>query len=159
MRKYLLAGAAALACMGAVFAQQNLNNRAMTGNEAVVVAQGGPGGPSIFASTAQLKNATIPQILAATTGTQTIPLNSSSVFLTGAIGTITLNLPAAPYDGQIVEFVNGTGTLFAGTATVATTDGSTIVNGATGNAVSTLAAGASAEYQFVLSTNQWFKIR
>ena len=159
MRRYLLAGAAALALIGVAAGQQNLTNRSMTGNEVVVVAQGGPGGPSIFASTAQMKNASIPQILAATTGPNTIPITSSSVFLTGAIGTITLNLPASPYDGQIVQFINATGTLFAGTATVATTDGSTIVNGATGSVVSTLASGASVEYQYVLSTNSWYKIR
>lgn len=151
----------ALACGWAV-AQQNVSNRTNNGTEAIVAAQGGPGGPSIFLTTGQLRNGMNMQTTASTSGTLSVltPAISGLISTAACGGAMVVNLPTSPWDGQTVEWVNGTAaTAFTTGCTVATTDGSTITGGAGANAVGTLAAGASAEWRYVLSTNTWYRLR
>lgn len=137
-------------------AQTGLTSRTLTGNEAWPVGIGGPQGPSIFVTTAQIRNSQGPTTTASTSGTlSTLTTSTASLVFTAASVSTTVNLPATPYDGEIFEVINGSGGAFT-QCTVAATDGSTIVNGATTGA---LAAGASAEWRYVLSTTSWYRMR
>jgi hypothetical protein len=157
MKRYLLAGAAALALITAVAAQQ-LAPTTFNGSEVVLLQVGGPGGAGIYATTSMLTNSTRGVTNGASTGTITWPggtgLNNtlSTIVYTSAIGTMTQNLPANPFDGQLVEVVF----VAAGTSwTPATTDGATIVTAA----AVTPAANASAQYYYLKSTNTWYRMR
>lgn len=154
--KSLLAGVviAALAFgLGAVWAQQ-ITSRTLTGNETWTVAVGGPQGPSMFTTVAQMRNTTGVQTTALTTGTFSTPITTSNVIMLGAVTALTVNLPPLPYDGQIFELTNGTGSTITA-PTIASTDGSTIVNGSAGPTL----AGASFEWRYVISTTSWYKMR
>jgi len=159
MKRYLLAGAAALALVGVGLAvAQQLTSRTLTGSE-VVLLQAGIGGTSFYAATSQMRNSQGVQSTALTTGTLTLVNQSPATLIsTAASSALAIQLPPIPWDGEIFEWVNGSGAAFTG-ATIATTDGSTIVNGATGVALATLAAGASVEYRYLLATNAWYKLR
>lgn len=141
-----------------VHAQQNLTNRTLSGLEAWSVGQGGPGGPSIYVTTAQLRNSTGTQPTTSTSGTLVVPTTTATLISTSACGgTMTVDLPALPFDGEIFEWVNGTAsTAFTTGCVVASTDGSTIVGS---TAASTLAAGASLEFRYSLANNTWYKMR
>lgn len=153
-----LAGAviAAFAFAAGAIAQQNLNNRTMSGNEAIVIAQGGPGGPSLFTTTAQMRNSQGVTTTSQTTGTlASLTTSIASLVSTTASVSLTVDLPPQPFDGEIFEWINGAAGAFTA-GTVAQTDGSTI-QGST--ATGTLAAGASIEFRYVLATNTWYKLR
>ena len=156
--RVLLAGAAlaALAFAGGfALAQTGLTSRSLSGNEAWQVGEG-IGGPSFFLTTAQMRNSQGVSTTALTSGTlSTLTTVTGSLISTAASVSLTVNLPATPYDGEIFEWVNGSGGAFtAGTAAI--TDGATAVNFGT---IGALAAGASVEYRYVLSTNSWYRIR
>ena len=103
-----------------------------------------------------LRNATGYQLSALTTGTVTTTCATNNLILTGAVGTLSVNLPPSCEDGALFSLNNGTGSNFSGTITVATTDGSTIANGST--AVNLGTAG-SQEWQYVKSTTTWYRLR
>ncbi len=136
---------------------QQLTSRNLTGSEVVVVELGGPGGGSQFATIAQLRNATGVVTTALTSGTLSTLTNTtaSTLISTTASVSLTVNLPATPWDGEIFEWCNGTAGAFTA-GTVAVTDGSTIVGS---TATGALAAAASVEYRYVQSTNSWYKVR
>jgi hypothetical protein len=151
-----LAGAA-LAALATYAYGQAIGSRTLTGNEAIVAAQGGPGGTSMFVTASQMRNST--GVTTTTTVTGTFPLTtatSSLVSTVAATGAMVVQLPPSPYDGQIFEWVNGAAGPFTTGNTVATTDGSTI-QGA--NTTGALAAAASIEFRYALSTNTWYKVR
>src|SRR5712664_2515848 len=156
LRTLLVGAALALAFICGVAAQQ-LTSRTLTGSEVVVATLGGPGGSSIFVPMAEMRNATGVVTTALTTGTLSTLTNTtgSTLISTVASVSLTVNLPATPWDGQIFEWCNGTAGAFTA-GTVAVTDGSTIV-GTT--ATGALAASASVEYRYVQSTNSWYKVR
>lgn len=155
----LLAGAAiaALAFTAVLWAQQ-LTSRTLTGLETWVVAQGGPQGQSQYVTSAQFRNSQGVTTTALTTGTlSTLTTSTATLVSTAAAGgSLVVNLPATPFDGEIFEWVNGTGSAFTTGNTVATTDSSTIQGS---NATGALAAAASIEFRYVLATNTWYKLR
>lgn len=155
----LLAGAviAALATGLALAQISGLTSRTLGGLEAWSVGVGGPGGPSFFVTSAQMRNSQGVGTTATTSGTITSAASTSvaSLVFTTASVSATVNLPPTPYDGEIFEIINGTAGAFT-QCTVAVTDGSTIVGAATTGA---LAASASAEWRYVLSTNSWYRMR
>lgn len=104
----------------------------------------------------QIRNTTGYQLSAATTGTIPTTPAINNLILTGAVTTATVNLPASPPDGQLFAAVNGTGSAFSGTITIASTDTSTIVGVV---AIVNLAAGASAEYQYTAASKIWYRQR
>lgn len=159
-RTLLVGALVALAFIAGAIAQQ-LTSRTLTGGEVVVVELGGPGGGSQFATVAQLRNATGVCTTALTTGTLSTITNTSCSTLVSTVASVslTVNLPAIPWDGEIFEWVNGTaGTAFTA-GTVASTDGSAIAGSATPTATGALAAGASTEWRYVLATNTWYRVR
>jgi hypothetical protein len=134
------------------------------GGETWVIQLQGPGGSSEYTTTGMVRNTVGAVTTSATSGTVTWPGSSSlnsagaqyrDVITTAACGgTATFNLPAKPFDGQIVEIINGSGSAYTTGCVVATTDGSTIQGTA---ALGTLAAAAHVEYIYVLATNTWYK--
>ena len=155
--KLFLSGAVIAALAGTVLWAQPLANRNLSGNEVIVAAQGGPGGPSIFVPTSQLRGGSNPVTTASTTGTLSPALTNTTGLLvsTTASTSLTVQLPATPWDGQAFVWVNGSAGAFTA-GTIATTDGSTIVGS---TAAGTLAAGSSIQYVYVLATNSWYKAR
>ena len=155
--KLFLSGAVIAALAGTVLWAQPLANRNLSGNEVIVAAQGGPGGPSIFVPTAQLRGGSNPATTALTTGTLSPALTNTTGLLvsTAASTSLTVQLPPTPWDGQAFVWVNGSAGAFTA-GTIATTDGSTIVGS---TAAGTLAAGSSVQYVYVLATNSWYKAR
>ena len=155
--KLFLSGAVIAALAGTVLWAQPLANRNLSGNEVIVAAQGGPGGPSIFIPSSQLRGGSNPVTTASTTGTLSPALTNTTGLLvsTAASASLTVQLPPTPWDGQAFVWVNGSAGAFTA-GTVATTDGSTIVGS---TAAGTLAAGASIQYVYVLATNSWYKAR
>jgi hypothetical protein len=168
----LLAGAlVALALAGGYALAQisNLTPTSLSGGETIVVAALGPGSESEYVTSGMLRNTTGGFIQSGITGTFTWPTPTlgggytvgasaapySTIMYTGAVGTATQNLPAAPFDGQVVELVNGQASTWTA-LTVAVTDGSTTVN--FGSALA-LAAGASAQFYYLKSTNSWYRMR
>ena len=155
--KLFLSGAVIAALAGTVLWAQPLANRNLSGNEVIVAAQGGPGGPSIFIPTSQLRGGSNPVTTASTTGTLSPALTNTTGLLvsTAASASLTVQLPPTPWDGQAFVWVNGSAGAFTA-GTVATSDGSTIVGS---TAAGTLAAGSSIQYVYVLATNSWYKAR
>jgi len=156
LRTLLVGAVLALALTCGVLAQQ-LTSRTLTGVESWSIATGGPGGPSIFTNIAEVRNATGVVTTALTTGTLSTLTNTTASTLISTVASVslTVNLPVTPWDGEIFEWCNGTAGAFTA-GTVAVTDGSTIVGS---TATGALAASASVEYRYVLSTNSWYKVR
>lgn len=104
----------------------------------------------------QVRNSTGYQLTSATTGTVTTTLATDNLIFIAAAGSLTVNLPPSPEDGQLFSLNNGTSSNFTGTITVATTDSSTIANGAT--AVNLGSAG-SQEWQYTSGSKVWYRLR
>ena len=157
MKKLLLIGLLTVATT-AVLAQA-ITSRSLTGLEAWQVGTGGPGGPSIFVTSAQMRNSQGTITTAQTSGTLSPVLTTSTASListAAAGGTVVVQLPPSPFDGEIFEWVNGSAGAFTTGNTVTTTDGSTIQGS---NATLALAAAASIEFRYSLTTNTWYKLR
>ena len=157
MKKLLLIGLLTVAAT-AVLAQA-ITSRSLTGLEAWQVGTGGPGGPSIFVTSAQMRNSQGTITTAQTSGTLSPVLTTSTASListAAAGGTVVVQLPPSPFDGEIFEWVNGSAGAFTTGNTVTTTDGSTIQGS---NATLALAAAASIEFRYSLTTNTWYKLR
>jgi hypothetical protein len=152
----LFAGAALAALAAtALWAQSSLTNRTMSGNEVVSMAQSGPGGASIFVPSSQLRNSQGVTLTALTTGTLVTTTATASLISTVSSASLAVTLPPLPWDGEIFEWVNGSAGAFTG-ATVAVSDGSTLVNN---SSFATLATGASIEFRYALTTTSWYRIR
>jgi len=158
----LLAGMviAVLAFIGGLYAQVGIISTVLTGNEVGVFAVGGPGGPSLFIPVAELRNAT--GYATTTTATGTTPAATTSgnlaarvVYTAALSGGVTHNSPTAPFDGQMLEIVNGTGSAFTSTITLIASGSQTVNSGA----LATLAAGSSGEWMYVAASTTWFRIR
>lgn len=155
----LMAGVviAALASIGVLWAQ-GVTPTTLNGNEVIVAAIGGPGGPSTFVSTGQLRNST-GYVTTTVTGSTTIPNNTNRYIITAQPSVATVSLPASPvFDGSMIEVVNGTAAAFATNAvTVNPNTGQTLVGG--NITITTLAAGASVEVIYSLPNNTWYRVR
>lgn len=159
---FIAAGALALVGVGFAIAQTpSLFLTTLTGNEQITVVEPSTGtvptNPQILTITANLlRNSTGYQLTSATSGTVTTTTATDNLIFTAAAGTVTVNLPPSPADGELFSLNNGTSSNFTGTITVATTDGSTIANGTT--AVNLGSAG-SQEWQFTKPTTTWYRLR
>jgi hypothetical protein len=132
----------------------------LTGNETMECSIGGQQGTSAFIVMNTVRNTTgyVAIAGASVTGTVTIPAGCNRYIITSQPSVATIQLPTAPSDGQMCEVVNGTAAAFATNAvTVNVAAGPTLVGGAV--TVTTLAAGASVEFQYSLALNTWFRLR
>lgn len=123
------------------------------------------GGEGMEVTTGQMTNTTRGFTTNVTSGTIQWPVppgfvnannvaQYSTIVFTAASVSATLNLPPFPFDGQVVEIINGSGSAFTA-LTPATTDGSTLVNTGT----YALAAGGSAQLYYLKVTNSWYRMR
>lgn len=154
----MMVGAATAALTGGLVAlwAQPLVPTSWTGNEVLLVQLGGPGGTGSFITLAQMRNATAAVLTATATGAFQATNLMNRIYFTAALtGPVTVNTPTNPYDGEMIELVNGFGTAFTQTITLTASTGQTVNAGA----VATLAASASAEWQYVASTTTWYRIR
>lgn len=153
-RVYVLAAGAVL--VAALAVAQPLMPTSFTGNETLNVAIGGPGGTGTIINIAQLRNATAATLTATATGTFAATNLMNRIYFTAALsGAVSVTTPTNPYDGEMLEIVNGFGTAFTQTITLTASSGQTV----NGGAVPTLAATASAEWQYVASTTTWYRLR
>src|SRR5229473_4367960 len=153
----LLAGMviAALAFIGGVWAQQ-LSSPNLTGNEVLVGAVGGPGGPSLFIPVGELRNATGMKTFSGS-GAQTyqmLPSDSTLFWIGAAPTTWTITTPVAPYDGQILQLATDTTLTTIVTLTAAT--GQSLQAAFSSQ---TVTAGTSLEWQYTIATTKWQRIR
>lgn len=153
MRKWLLG----LAIAGVAVAALAQVPTSWTGNELINITLASGSGSQI--SLAQTRNATAATVTATVTGTlATTNVQNRVIFGTALTGTVTLNTPTNPYDGEMMEVVNGTNAAFTQTITFAPSAGQSLIPTASG-ALATLAAGASGEFQYVAATATWYRIR
>jgi hypothetical protein len=117
---------------------------------------GGLGGGQAQININQIRNATGYQLSSLTSGALTLPTSTNRLILTAVVsGALAVTTPASPFDGEMVEIVNGSGSAFTATVTLTANSGQTVNSGA----VATLAANASAEWQYVSSTTTWYRLR
>jgi len=155
MKRYLAVGALALTFAAGLAVAQQLTSTTLTGNE-VVLLQVGIGGTGFYSPTSQMRNSQGVQTTALATGTLTVPVTTATLITTAQVtGALALNTPAAPWDGEIFELVNGSGSNNTATVTFTAT-GSQTVNG---GAVATQANQTSAEWRYVQATTTWYRVR
>lgn len=126
----------------------------LAGTEYVTVDNGGPRSTTVPVNV--IRNATGYAISAATSGTVSMTSAGANEILSGAVGTLALNLPASPADGFSAGVCNGTASAYSGTITVATTDSSTIVGDP---ALVNLGASTCAEFQYTSGSAVWYRLR
>jgi len=155
MRWQWLVAVSAATLVGVAVAQQ-LTSTTLTGNEVVTAAIGGPGGSSLFVPVSQLRNAQGVTTSALTGGTINLTPLTATLITTAVVGTaLTVNTPTNPWDGEIIEIVNGSGSANTATVTLTASPGQTV----NGGAVATQANQASAEWRYVLATTTWYRLR
>lgn len=172
MRKYLLAGAAALAGIAiATLAYGQITSifgTALNGNEAVRVniASGGGSGTEFFVTTGRLTSGNSYAYFSAFPASFTIGANAATAamanggaLLINAANTAqTFTLPANPVaDGTIISVCNATATPWATNAvTVAANSSQSLVGSGT---LTTLAASTCAKFIWNLPQTTWFRVQ
>ncbi len=164
MKRLLYTAAVLVGLAGAVALGQQLVQQALTGNEAVLVQGGGPGGPGAFTNVTALREAhNYALIGAGTTITQTISPSIGEVIITGAITTLNLSLPATPYDGQTIRVSCPGGlisTLTVGVSAMVLSSPATSITGTPYTAcTNTVNASMSAMWTFTTTPNLWQRIQ
>jgi hypothetical protein len=158
MKKLLVATILAF-CLGfgISWGQQQLISTTLNGNETWVMALGGPGGPSLFTNSAQMRTSQGVSVIAATSGSVQLGNNIADVIFGATIsGALTVSSPSIPWDGEIFEMINGSGSNNTATATFAGFNASqTVVAGG----VATLANQSSAEWRYSQASATWFRLR
>lgn len=128
----------------------------VTGSEVWVAGQG-PGGPGNFLPINLVRNGAGILIVPSVAGTPTTTLTTanSTVYWVGAAPTTwTVNLPAGPFDGEIVTVASDT-TLTTMVTVVAASG--TSLN--TTYANQTITGKTSVEFQYSAGTTKWYELR
>ena len=170
MKRLLYTTAALIGFAGAIAYSQSVVTQALNGAEAIIFGAGGPGGPSGFVNSAVLREGQdFATIGAGTTITQTISPNTGQVIVTGAITTLNLSLPAAPYNGQTVRVACPGGTVstltlsapFGGTTNQSQgpLNPATVITGLNPTAcTTTVQVSASMLYTYQATPSIWFRV-
>jgi hypothetical protein len=159
MKKLFALVTGAVVAAFALAVAQPLIPTSWTGNEVIEVALGGPGGTGAMITLAQTRNATAGVVNNTTTGVvATTNLQNRVIFGTALTGTVTFNTPTNPYDGEMMEIVNGTNAAFAQTITFAPSGTQLLLPSASG-ALAALGAGVSGEFMYIQANNTWYRIR
>lgn len=155
----LLVGAVlalAVACPAIYSWAQQLISPILTGNEVIVAAVGGPGGPSIFIPVGELRNATGMKTFSGSGAQvyQMLPSDSTLFWIGTAPTTWTITTPVSPYDGQILQIA--TDTTLTSMVTVTPATGQTLQ---AAFSAQTVTAGTSLEWVYVIATTKWQRLR
>ena len=136
---------------------QPVTTLALSGNEAINFAVGGPGGTGGVTTVYALRNACNYQAVGTggTVNTTVLP-TTCKLIATGAITTWNITMPTAPYDTQIVAVScpGGTATTVAVTYTPGTLSGSAFTACTAGGA-----AANGAEWIYSASNTTWNRIQ
>lgn len=171
MKRLLYLIATLIGIGASVALAQQVVIQALTGNEAVLGQAGGPGGTGFFTNVAALRGGKNYQPLGTgTTVTGIVSPNVEEVVVTGAITTLNLSLPAAPFDGQTVTLACPGGTVstlvlsaaFGGTTnnTVGPVNPATIITGLNPSAcTTTVQVSASMTYTYQATPSTWFRVQ
>jgi hypothetical protein len=143
--------------IGFAVGQSTLISTTLNGNETWVVALGGPGGPSLFTNSAQMRTSQGVSVIAATSGSVQLGNNIADIIFGATVsGALTVSSPSIPWDGEIFEMINGSGSNNTATATFAGFNASqTVVAGG----VAALANQSSAEWRYSQASATWFRLR
>ena len=148
-------GAAFAVLLGGVALTQSLSPLGLTGDESWVASIGGPQGNSIFLTVSELRNTTGYRNIVQTTGTIQATTGAARYFFGAALtGPIVLTTPAQPFDGEMLEVINATALAFTQTITLTANTGQTVNAGAV-----TVLTASSAEWQYILPSLTWFRVR
>jgi len=148
-------GAAFAALLGGIAVSQQLSPLSLTGNESWVASVGGPQGNSFFLTVSELRNTAGYLNTVQATGTVQANTNAVRYFFAAALtGPIVLTTPALPFDGEMLEIINATGSNFTQTITLTANTGQTVNSGAV-----TLNTASSSEWQYILPSLTWFRLR
>jgi hypothetical protein len=154
---------------GIAWAQQNVTS-GLYGNEAVVIAQGGPGGPSIYTTTGRLSSGPAYVYFAAFPASFTIgglsgTINTAGLQTGGALlinaastGTANYTLPPTSQliDGEVISICNVTITPWAtNVVTIVANTNQTIIGAGTSNVLTTLGANSCAGFQWLSGVSLW----
>lgn len=157
--KKLLAATVLAFCLGLgiSWGQGQLISTTLNGNETWVMALGGPGGPSLFTNSAQMRNSQGVSVIAATSGSVQLGNNIGDIIFGATVsGALTVSSPSIPWDGEIFEIINGSGSNNTATVTFTAQNASqTVVAGG----VATLANQSSAEWRYSQASATWFRLR
>lgn len=154
--KKLLIGACVWLGLIAPTIAQTVTQSQISGNEVWSAAQG-PGGPSSWLWIRTVRGGT--SILTTTvTGATTVGgilSDGGNLVVTNAATTAAITMPANVVpNGSIVGICNGTAAAFVGTLTATANTGQTVVNGA----ITNLAAGSCARFQFNVANTTWYRV-
>jgi hypothetical protein len=159
LRALVVGALCALATVLPAKAQQVVPNQ-LSGNECWNAGQG-PGGPSAFVCSFQVRNSTGYQLVNAATSGTFSPTSLVNQFLIAVQpnGTMTINTPTVPFDAELFSVCNVSNAAFAAqTITLANSAGQTFATGLT-TTLTTLAARTCVEIQYSLSNTTWYQIR
>lgn len=156
-KSWLLGGALALCLAGSALTQVNvISQNSLSGNEVWKAAQG-PGGPEQYLGINQVRNGTALLVVPSVSGnpTTTLTQSNSSVYWVGTAPTTwTVNLPTAPFDGEVVTV--GSDTTLTTMVTVVAAAGTSLN---TTYASQTISAKTSVEFQYSAGTTKWYQMR
>lgn len=152
MRKLLLGLAGLVGLCGLALAQ-TIGTFAFTGNEVVLVQQGGPGGTALYAPLYTIRSgANHLRVLAGTTVTTQIVITDEIILAVGAITTWNVNFPTAPYSGERVVINCPGGTVSTLTIAATLPTGVTLVGTNPTSCTSGAAAGSGWIYSSAANT-------
>jgi hypothetical protein len=154
--KWLLGGALALFATAAVLAQTIVTQN-LVGSEVILLQTGGVGGQAAATQVLNLRNGTGMLVVPSVSGNPTTSLTTanSTVYWVGTAPTTwTVNLPASPFDGEIVSV--GTDTTLTSMVTVVAATGTSLNST---YASQTLSAKTSVEFQYSAGTTKWYELR
>ena len=154
---------------GWALSQVNVSSSGLQGSEAVVVAQSGPGGPSIFTSTGRLSSGYSNVFFSAfpssfTVGTVAGAVNTAAM-VNGGVALINAANTAQPFtmppnpviDGTIIGFCNVTAAAWTTNAvTIAGNTGQTLTNN---NTLTTLGAGNCGRFIWNQAQATWYRVQ
>lgn len=151
MKKWLLAFVFGFIAATAI--SQPLVQQALTGNEAVLVQGGGPGGPGAFTNVAALRNGLNAQLVAGTgTVNSTVGPNDGVLITTAVPTTWNITMPKAPFDGQMVRVSCTAGNI---TTVAVTYTPATLV----GDALTTCVENIGATWIYASTPNVWYRLQ
>lgn len=154
--KWLLGACCALLLGTIIAVGQQIGQTSISGNECWSAGQG-PQGPSQFLCINMVRNGAAMLIVPSVSGnpTTTLTTANSTVYWVGTAPTTwTVNLPTAPFDGEIVSV--GTDTTLTTMVTVVPAAGTSLN---TTYASQTINAKTSVEFQYSAGTTKWYEMR
>lgn len=159
MRKWIIAGAAALVALAGVAIAQTLSPLDINGQSTWVINYGGSGS-GVYITLDQARNSRSHTLVGTGTAITTSPTNAiGTLIATGTATTWAITLPNPAIRSETFIVANGTGSTLTSLVTV--TAGTTPQNQTLAQSYSSqsISAGASAQWDFDYDTLTWYRTR